>query len=99
MNVCAIGDTSLTTGMADVVAGSDGCPRRRLQRGRPRPPPRPARKRRGGGRSARLARRTAPSPRAVPAVITRKVPPYNLLEEDSLQRLETHAEWILREID
>jgi trimethylamine--corrinoid protein Co-methyltransferase len=31
-------------------------------------------------------------------VITRKIPTYDLLDEEALARLEAHAEWILREI-
>lgn len=57
-----------------------------------------ARTRRGGGHSARLARRPADGPVAAPAVITRRIPAYDLLDEDALQRLEAHADWILREI-
>jgi trimethylamine--corrinoid protein Co-methyltransferase len=32
------------------------------------------------------------------AVITRRIPTYELLDEDALARLEAHADWILREI-
>jgi trimethylamine--corrinoid protein Co-methyltransferase len=35
---------------------------------------------------------------AAPTYITRKIPCYDLLDEESLQRLEDHADWILQEI-
>jgi len=57
-----------------------------------------AHKGRSGGRSARLARRAAAGTGRAPAIITRKIPPYDLLDEAALQRLEAHADWILREI-
>ena len=57
-----------------------------------------ARRGRGGGRSARMARRAAAGSVRAPAVIIRKIPPYNLLDEEALQRLEAQADWILREI-
>ncbi len=57
-----------------------------------------ARRRRAGGRAARSARRRASNPATAPAVITRRIPVYALLDEDALQRLEAHADWILREI-
>ncbi|MCP4328646.1 MAG: trimethylamine methyltransferase family protein [Alphaproteobacteria bacterium] len=64
------------------------------------PSPGSAAVRRGrrGGRSARVARNAARD--AVPrcAVITRKAPVYDLLGEEALQRIEAHADWILREI-
>ncbi|MDJ0969881.1 MAG: trimethylamine methyltransferase family protein [Kiloniellales bacterium] len=63
--------------------------------------PTAVRSRRSGGRSARVAARRARLPLGgvvAPAVITRKIPSYELLDEDALQRLEAHAEWILREI-
>ena len=53
----------------------------------------------GGGRAARLARRQAgPDLTGAPAGITRRVPVYELLEEENLVRLENHADWILAEI-
>ena len=33
-----------------------------------------------------------------PAVLTRKIPPYELLDEEALVELEDHAEWLLSEI-
>ncbi len=53
---------------------------------------------RGGGRSARVARRVAGGPAPARAIVRRRTPVYELLDEDALQRLETHADWILREI-
>ena len=61
-------------------------------------PPAPRRRLRGGGRSVRLARRTGCVARAAPAHIARAIPPYDLLDEEQLVRLETHADWILSEI-
>jgi len=50
----------------------------------------------GGGREARLARRrTKPSG---PAFTGRRIPPYALLGEEALVRIEQHADWILKEI-
>ncbi|MEM7224528.1 MAG: trimethylamine methyltransferase family protein [Pseudomonadota bacterium] len=54
--------------------------------------------RRAGGRTARVARRSEQRGPAAPAIVTRKIPLYELLDEEALQRLEAHAEWILREI-
>jgi trimethylamine--corrinoid protein Co-methyltransferase len=54
-----------------------------------------ARRGRGGGRSARIARRGAP---AAPAVALRRIPPYNLLDAEAVHSLEAHADWILKEI-
>ncbi len=51
-----------------------------------------ARKRR---RNAR--RREAPAA-AAPAYLTRRIPPYRLLDDESLARIEQQAEWILAEI-
>ena len=45
-----------------------------------------------------MARRAAAADRAGPAVITRKIPVYNLLDEEALTTLEAHADWILKEI-
>jgi trimethylamine--corrinoid protein Co-methyltransferase len=53
---------------------------------------------RRGGRSARVAKRLDPRPVASPAVITRKIPVYDLLDEEALQSLEAQADWILKEI-
>ncbi len=55
-------------------------------------------RRRRGGRGARLPRGTT-APDARPAVaISRKTPVYGLLDEEALESLEAHAEWILQEI-
>ena len=56
------------------------------------------RKRRGGGRSALIARRSVDAAVMVSPEVIRKIPAYNLLDEDAMQRLEAHADWILREI-
>ncbi len=57
-----------------------------------------ARPRRSGGHAARTARRSARGLPKAAAVITRKIPTYELLDEEALVRLEDHAEWILKEI-
>jgi len=57
---------------------------------------RPAR--RGGGRAGRVERRLARDRLPGPAIITRKIPAYELLGEEALQRIETHADWILKEV-
>ena len=54
--------------------------------------------RRAGGRSARVARRTDMSGVKAPAFITRKIPLYDLLDEEALRALEAQADWILKEI-
>ena len=63
--------------------------------------PAATRNRRSGGRSARVAARRArllAGAVGAPAVIIRKIPSYELLDEEALLRLEAHAEWMLREI-
>ena len=60
--------------------------------------PTSARRGRGGGRTARVARRRAQSAVTAPAIVTRKIPVYELLDEAALTRLEDHADWILKEI-
>ncbi len=61
----------------------------------------PTRDRESGrrGRAARLARRAEQQsgPKS-PAVITRKIPVYELLGEEALSALEAQADWILKEI-
>ena len=52
--------------------------------------------RRNGGRSARIAQRAARV--ETPTVIKRTIPAYNLLNEEALLKLESHADWILQEI-
>ncbi len=51
---------------------------------------------RGGGRAGRAARRA--SDVASPVIARRVIPAYELLEEEDLRKLETHADWILKEI-
>ncbi len=53
---------------------------------------------RRGGRAARVALRQVRDAAPAPAVFRRKIPVYDLLDEESLVRLETQADWILREI-
>ena len=60
--------------------------------------PSAARRGRTGGRAARLARRPLGKAGPIPAVVTRRIPVYDLLDEDALERLEAQADWILREI-
>ena len=48
------------------------------------------------GRAARLARLQDRG--STPAYITRNIPRYELLNEEELQKLEAHADWILQEI-
>ena len=54
-------------------------------------------RRRAGGRSARVARRQNGAA-AKPSSVKRRIPIYELLDEEALQTLETHADWILKEI-
>ena len=60
----------------------------------------PGRRRDGrGGRRGRLASRSrSDAATKAPAYITRKIPVYELLNEEGLVRLEDHADWILAEI-
>ncbi len=53
---------------------------------------------RSGGRAARLARHYRTPSRPASAVISRRIPAYELLDEEALCRLESHADWILKEI-
>lgn len=57
-----------------------------------------ARRVRSGGRARRLTRRASREISGAPAFITRGIPVYDLLDEERLQTLEAHADWILREI-
>ncbi|MBS1254718.1 MAG: Glycine betaine methyltransferase [Deltaproteobacteria bacterium] len=57
----------------------------------------PDRKKRGGGRAARQALRSAPVTKGVP-FITRNVPCYEVLNEEGLSLIENNAETILQEI-
>lgn len=55
-------------------------------------------RRRGGGRARRLARRLGSDGATRPDLHLRRIPPYELLDEVTLQRIEAHADWILDEI-
>lgn len=55
-------------------------------------------RRRSGGRSGRRQAREQASSNIPRPVIRRSIPTYELLDEEALTRLESHAEWILREI-
>ena len=57
----------------------------------------PVRRKRGGGRAARKAERTSSVTKGIP-YITRKVPFYEVLNEDGLSLIENNAETILQEI-
>ncbi len=46
----------------------------------------------------RRGRRTGAAEVDAPAFLTRRIPPYALLDEASLDRIERHADWILAEI-
>ena len=58
----------------------------------------PAKPMRTGGRAARTARRMAKPTANRPDLFQRHIPAYALLSDDDLDRLEAHAEWILKEI-
>ena len=51
-----------------------------------------------GGRKARLDKRAASQRVSGPAIIRRCTPTYNLLDDEALERLEAHTDWILKEI-
>ncbi len=53
---------------------------------------------RTGGRAGRAARRTAKSTINRPGLFKRHIPTYELLNEEGLDKLEAHAEWLLKEI-
>ena len=53
---------------------------------------------RSGGRAARVRRRSEEATQNFPACISRKIPVYELLEEEALQQLEAQADWILKEV-
>ena len=55
------------------------------------------RRKRGGGRAARKAKRALSAVKSVP-YITRKVPFYEVLNEEGLTLIENNAETILQEI-
>ena len=52
---------------------------------------------RRGGRRARQARRSGASAKP-PAIFRRKIPAYELLDEESLESIEAQADWILSEL-
>ena len=52
---------------------------------------------RGGGRAGRIARRQQPCA-SVAATATRNIPVTEIFDEQSLDKLEAHADWILQEI-
>ena len=56
------------------------------------------RKRRGGGRSAKIADRKISEQIDPPRFLLRKIPCYELLSEEELVRIEDHADWILKEV-
>jgi trimethylamine--corrinoid protein Co-methyltransferase len=56
------------------------------------------RKKRGGGRIAKIALRKEASNIQAPRFLTRNVPCYDMLSEEDIVRIEDHAEWILHEI-
>ena len=55
-------------------------------------------RRRAGGRAGRAARRPTSALANRPDLFRRRIPTYELLDDETLDRLETHAEWILKEI-
>jgi len=57
-----------------------------------------ARKGRSGGRAGRATRRLAQVAKLPADLFRRKILPYELLDEEALQRIEAHASWILKEI-
>ncbi len=60
--------------------------------------PNTTQRKRRNARSARIARRTQHSQLSASSVIIRKTPVYNSLDEEALEKLEAHADWILQEI-
>jgi trimethylamine--corrinoid protein Co-methyltransferase len=57
------------------------------------------RERRRGSRAGRRSTKdTLAAVQKVPTSISRNIPHYDLLSEDSLQALDDHAEWILKEV-
>jgi len=55
-------------------------------------------KRRSGGRSAKIAYRKKAAQIEAPPFLSRKIPCYELLKEEELVRIENHADWILQEV-
>ena len=60
--------------------------------------PAPPGRRRSGGRAGRAARRSADVTVNRPDLFKRRILTYELLDDETLDRLEAHAEWILKEI-
>jgi trimethylamine--corrinoid protein Co-methyltransferase len=56
------------------------------------------RRSRSGGRSARKSGSNSGDRAPAPAFITRKIPHYNLLDEEALCTIEAQADWLLKEI-
>ena len=56
------------------------------------------RKRRDGGRSAKIASRKKSAQIEAPRFLSRKIPCYELLSEEELVSIEEHADWILQEV-
>jgi len=54
--------------------------------------------RRTGGRAGRAERRSTAAHVQAPAILTRKIPTYELLGEEALTKIEAHADWILKEV-
>lgn len=50
---------------------------------------------RTGGRAARLKRRASGGAQRSPTTFVRKTPTYDLLDDNALDKLEAHADWIL----
>ncbi|MGI9437060.1 MAG: trimethylamine methyltransferase family protein [Geminicoccaceae bacterium] len=53
---------------------------------------------RAGGRAGRAARRTAKPLANHPDLFRRRIPTYEFFDDEALDKLEAHAEWILKEI-
>ena len=56
------------------------------------------RKRRDGGRSAKIASIKKSAQIEAPRFLSRKIPCYELLSEEELVSIEEHADWILQEV-
>ena len=56
------------------------------------------RRRREGGRSAKIADRKKSEQIEHPRYLTRKINCYDMLSEEELSRIDNHVDWILKEI-
>ena len=56
------------------------------------------RRRREGGRSAKIAYRKKSEQIDPPRYLTRKIKCYDMLSEEELFRIEDHVDWILKEV-